>query len=474
MSGETRDPAAPSFPRARRPAEAADPAEAEGFLAAHPEISAVDLILVDLNGVCRGKILRRSELLSVYRGGRHLPGSILGLDLAGEDVEETGLVWSDGDADRIAWPVPGTLVTMPFTDPPRAQFQVMLYELDGAPMPADPRHALLGQQRLLAGDGRTPVLAFELEFYLFDRARTRGAPPLPAALPLTGERPELTRVYGLDELDRLQPFADALYRAGEAQGIPFGTLISEYAPGQYELTLGHKPDAARAADDLAMAKRLLRSLAARHGMVASFMAKPVADRAGSGMHLHASLAGADGANLFADVGDGLADMLRHAVAGLLATMPEAMLVFAPHLNSWRRFASGSYAPLSPVWGVNNRSVSVRVTAGDPKNRHLEHRPAGVDANPYLVAATVLAGMRLGIAAAAEPPAAITGNGYAGAASGPAPDWRSAILAAEASPFLREALGERALAVFTAIKRAEYARFAAIVTEEEYRLGLEGV
>lgn len=457
-----------------RPPEAADPAEAEAFLARHPEISAVDLVLVDGNGVCRGKILRRAELLAVYRNGRHLPGSILGLDLAGEDVEATGLVWSDGDADRIAWPVPGSLVAMPFTDPPRAQFQVMLFELDGRPMAADPRHALLRRQRLLEARGAAPVLAFELEFYLFDRARTPGSPPRPAALPLTGEHPSLTRVYGLDELDRLQPFADALYRAGEAQGIPFGTLISEYAPGQYELTLGHRADAARATDDLAMAKRLLRCLAARHGMIASFMAKPVADRAGSGMHLHASLADAAGRNLFADAGGDLAPALRHAVAGLLDTMPEAMLVFAPHLNSWRRFASGSYAPLSPSWGVNNRSVSVRVTAGDPANRHLEHRPAGVDANPYLVAATVLAGMAHGIAAGREPPAAVTGDGYAAAPAGLAADWRSAIVAAQGSAFLAEALGPRMLEVLVAIKQAEYARFAAIVTEEEYRLGLEGV
>ena len=126
-------------------------------------------------------------------------------------------------------------------------------------------------------------------------------------------------------------------------------------------------------------------------------------------------------------------------------MAESMLVFAPHANSWRRFVSQSYAPVAPTWGVNNRSVALRVPAGDAKNRRIEHRPSGVDANPYLVAATVLAGIAKGLDEKLDPGPETTGNGYesaeAGAGAMPA-DWRSAIEAAKASAFLKEALGDR--------------------------------
>lgn len=458
-----------------RPQGAADIEEARAFLGDHPEIVAVDLVLVDANGIGRGKIVRRHELMAIYRNGRHLPGSILGLDVTGEDVEETGLVWSDGDADRRAWPVPGTLVAQPWTTPPRAQVQLSLYELDGTPMAADPRHALARQDESLRAGGMNPVLAFELEFYLLDREAAADGSPQPARLPLTGERPAAIQVYRVDELDRLEPFVDAIYQAAAEQDLPVETMISEYAPGQYELTLRHRPDALRAADDLVMLKRLIRALAARHGMIACFMAKPFAGYAGSGMHLHASLADDDGNNLFADREGEIAPLLRHAIGGLTQTMGESLLVFAPHLNSWRRFATGSYSPVAPNWGLNNRSVAVRVPAGSAAGRHLEQRVAGVDANPYLVGATVLAGLRRGIAGAVEPGEPVSGNGYQNAKIDGIPSgWLEAIAVAERSEFVREALGPMLHRVLIALKRAEYARFAADITPLEYRAYLETV
>lgn len=452
---------------ATRPEGVATIAEAEAFLAAHPEIGSFDLVLIDLNGIARGKIVRRHELLPIFRSGRHLPGSILGLDVSGEDVEETGLVWSDGDADRRAWPIAGSLVPLPWTDPPRGEVRLSLYELDGTPMPADPRHALARRDALLRAAGLHPVLAYELEFYLLDRERDAAGNFQPLRLPLTGERPEGIQVYGVSELDRLEPFIDAVYRAAEAQGLPVETMISEYGQGQFELTLRHGT-ALRAADDLAMLKRLLRAVAVRHGMIACFMAKPFSGRAGSGMHVHASLADEKGKNLFADRDGDLSPMLTQAVAGLLATMEESMLVFAPHLNSWRRFAAQSYAPTSPTWGTNNRSVAVRIPAGSGTDRHLEQRAAGIDANPYLVGATVLAAMQRGIDAKADP--GLQTTAYADARDDQLPpDWHSAIEKAAGSAFLKDALGERLHFVLLALKRAEYRRFAAEVTPLERAL-----
>lgn len=452
---------------AARPPEAADPSEAEAFLAAHPQITAFDLVLIDLNGIARGKIIRRHELLPIFRSGRHLPGSILGLDVTGEDVEETGLVWSDGDADRRAWPIAGSLAPLPWTSPPRGELRLALFELDGAPMAADPRHALARQVNLLETDGFHPVLAYELEFYLLDRERTADGNFQPLRLPLSGERPDGIQVYGVTELDRLEPFIDAVYRGAEAQGLPVETMISEYAQGQFELTLRHG-SALRAADDLAMLKRLIRSLAVRHGMMACFMAKPFAGRAGSGMHVHASLADAAGNNLFADRDETLSPLLKQAVAGLLETMQESMLVFAPHFNSWRRFSAQSYAPTTPTWGTNNRSVAVRIPAGAPAGRHLEQRAAGIDSNPYLVGATVLAGMRKGILEKADPGPETTTYLESTGDDLP-PDWRNAIETAARSDFLKQALGERLHHVFLALKRAEYRRFANEVTALERSL-----
>lgn len=457
------------FPQASRPDQAAAISEAEEFLQQHPQIEAFDLVLIDLHGIARGKIIRRDELLPLFRNGRHLPGSILGLDVTGRDVEETGLVWSDGDADRRAWPIAGSLVELPWTTPPRGEVRVSLFELDGSPMMADPRQVLTSQQNRLLETGLRPVAAFELEFYLLDADVDAASNNQPLRLPLGGARPSDTNVYSVDELDRLEPFVDAVYKAAAAQKLPLQTLISEYAPGQFELTLGHREDALKAADDLIMLKRLLRALARRHGMRASFMAKPFADQAGSGMHMHASLNDRQGLNIFADRDGGLAPVLLHAISGLMTTMEESMLVFAPNLNSWRRFAAQSYAPTTPNWGINNRSVAIRVPAGSPASRHLEQRAAGVDANPYLVGSVVLAAMEDGLSAKGDPGPPETAYRSSADDTLP-PDWRSAIEAADASRFLRRALGETLHRVLVSIKRSEYRRFAAEITALERSWG----
>jgi glutamine synthetase len=221
----------------------------------------------------------------------------------------------------------------------------------------------------------------------------------------------------------------------------------------------------------------VRMHARLHGRTACFMAKPNEDYAGSGMHLHVSMMNAAGQNVFIEAEAGVWNpLILHALGGLRATMGESMLVFAPHANSWRRFASNSYAPVSPTWGVNNRSVALRIPAGNIAARRIEHRPAGVDANPYLVAATVLAGIRYGMARKIDPGPETTGNGYAeGQDAPPIPvDWRSAIEAAKASEFLKDALGADMHRTFTAILAAEYARVARTVSEVDYDLYLHTV
>jgi glutamine synthetase len=452
-------------------------AEAEAFLAANPDIEAVDIVLHDANGIGRGKIIRRHELMSFYKSGRHLPISILGLDICGEDVHETGLIWDQGDGDLRAWPIPGTLKRLHNTQPPRAEVFMSMYELDGRPMTSDPRHALQRQVDALAAEGLFPAGAFELEFFLLSNDRGPDGKVQPARDVLDGRKSAKTEVYSVDHLHGMLPLFSDIYKGAELAGITAETMISEYAPGQYELTLHYRTDVMQAADDLMRLKRIVRQQARAHGVTACFMAKPNEDYAGSGMHFHVSMRDAKGRNIFVEAEEGQWNpTILHALGGLRATMGESMLVFAPHANSWRRFASQSYAPVSPTWGVNNRSVALRIPAGDIKARRIEHRPAGVDANPYLVAATVLAGIRHGMAHKIDPGPETTGNGYQGGEDAPPmpEDWRTAIRAAQGSTFLRDALGADMHRTFTAIKAAEYARVMRTVSEVDYDLYLHTV
>lgn len=451
-------------------------AEAEAFLAAHPEIEAIDLVLHDANGIGRGKIIRRHELLGFYKSGRHLPISILGLDICGEDVHETGLIWDQGDGDLRAWPVPGSLVPLHGTSPARAEVLMCMYGLDGKPMTSDPRHALQRQVDALAAEGLVPAGAFELEFFLLANERGPDGRVQPARDVLDGRASSKTEVYSVDHLHGMLPLFSDIYAGAAAAGIKAETMISEYAPGQYELTLHYREDVMQAADDLMRLKRIVRAQARSHGVTACFMAKPVEQYAGSGMHFHVSMLDSAGRNVFVEAVEGVwSETILHALGGLRETMAESMLIFAPHANSWRRFVGQSYAPVSPSWGVNNRSVALRIPAGEMKARRIEHRPAGVDANPYLVAATVLAGIRKGLAEKIDPGPETTGNGYEGAEAGMMPvDWRGAIEAARGSGFLRDALGEDMHRTFVAIKAAEYARVAATISEVDFDLYLHTV
>ncbi|MFM7065232.1 MAG: glutamine synthetase, partial [Gammaproteobacteria bacterium] len=318
-----------------------DDAEARRFLAAHPDIESIQLVITDADGVGRGKAIAREELEPLFARGRNVAGSILGLDITGEDVEESGLVWSAGDADKMVWPVPGSLCRAPWLARPAAQVLVTQHEMDGSdgrpgtPGTADPRHVLARAVARLEALGYTPVVAAELEFYLLER---EGGGVRPARAVLGGEGPA-TRIdaYGLGKLEGMAPLFDDLYAGARLMGLPVQTLMSEYAPGQFEITLQHRADALRAADEAVLFKRLVKGTALRHGRIGSFMAKPFAAAAGCGFHIHVSLQDRAGHNAFAAEDPAGTPLLRQAIAGLQATMVESTAIFAPNANSFRRF-----------------------------------------------------------------------------------------------------------------------------------------
>ncbi|MBM3521183.1 MAG: glutamine synthetase, partial [Alphaproteobacteria bacterium] len=391
----------PMFPRRE--------AEAQAFLDANPDIESVHVVWTDICGVARGKILRRDEVIPAWRDGRFMPISALVLDVTGQDVPETGLVFDEGDRDMLMWPAPGSMARMPWLEAPSAQYVASIHDLDGTPHFFDPRSVLEKiVNRVKADLGMVPVGAIELEFFLMDReAALDGRPTAPKAL-INSYRPQQYQAYYLQDLDDFAPFFKDLYAWCDIQGLPAKTLISEYAPGQMEIVLRHRSDVLKACDEAIMLKRLIKACAERHGLAATFMAKPYSEWTGSGMHVHVSMADGEGKNLFAAADPAENALLLNAIGGLKSAMAESMLIFAPNANSYRRFRRNSYAPVSASWGINNRTVSLRVPAGAAAACHIEHRPSGADANPYLVMAAVVAGMHYGISEKIDPGAPISG------------------------------------------------------------------
>lgn len=447
----------------------ATPAEAAAFLAANPDIQFVDILYSGMSGPPRGKRLRAHELAGVYGHGRYLPGSIRVVDMTGADSEATGLVWEDGDADRLAKPAPNTLVRAPWLGDDCAQFIASLYELDGTPSDLDPRQVLQGVIARFAELGLTPDVACELEFYLCAPRGPGEAPSLPQSA-VTGHRAVGNEVYGLRELDDHMPFLRSLYAAAEAQGLPIEAAISEYAPGQLEIGLEHRADALRVADECMMFKRVVKGCAVAHGMEATFMAKPFAGLAGNGQHLHVSLLDKDGRNIFASEDPAGTPQLRHAIAGMQALMPASMAIFAPNANSYRRFVGNSYAPVAATWGVNNRTVGLRITAGVPASRHVEHRISGADANPYLALAAMLAGVYHGLVNKLDPGTMVTGDGYSQPELAPVKlplNWFAAVDSFEASELLSDYLGARFVRLYSIVKRTEQDRYFSTIPLADY-------
>ncbi|MBY0564384.1 MAG: glutamine synthetase family protein [Hyphomonadaceae bacterium] len=448
----------------------ADAKECKAFLDAHPHINFFEIVFTNMAGVPRGKRLRRHEIMAVYEQGRFLPGSILVNDITGQDVEATGLVWEDGDADRIARPIAGRLTLAPWLGEDVAQIPVTMYELDGRPHDLDPRHVLQRVLDRFAADGLTPVVACELEYYLVDARRARGGGVQLPRSPLTNERATQHQVYGLREVEEASAFLRELWATADAMGIPLEGAISEYAPGQLELTLKHHADALRAADDAVIYKRAAKGVALRHGCEATFMAKPFAERAGSGMHLHVSVNDAKGKNIMASEAPEGSPAVRYAIGGMKAMLADSMAIYAPNANSYRRFRANSYAPVAPTWGVNNRTVSFRVPAGAPHTRHIEHRVAGADAHPTLAVAALLAAVHNGLTNKIDPGPAIVGDGYAQAAETGEripTNWFAAVDQFAGSELLKAYLGERFVRMYATVKRTEQERFNSVITDVDY-------
>ncbi len=442
--------------------------ELDAFLKEYEEITHVDAFLIDLCGNAIGKRLPRAQAGKLYSSGTPVCAAMQLVDVLGNTADPMGYGFSDGDPDAIARPVSGMIAPVPWIDASRAQVLCEpVLASTGKPIWFDPRHILKGVASKFKELNLKPVMALELEFYLIDPGRNDRGIPNPATSPRTGRAESQGKVLSLDKLDEFGDVLGAIEISCIAQGIPATTMISEYGAGQFEINLEHQGDPVAAADHAALLRRAVQGTARAMGLDASFMSKPFADQSGSGMHVHLSLINNDGVNVFDRWRENGETVLGHAVAGLQRTMGEAMAIFAPNINAYRRFKPDEFVPVTRDWGENNRSVAFRLPVSNGESRRLEHRVAGAEANPFLVAAAVLAGVHHGLVNELDAGKKTTGN--AGAVIDdtlPLTPWH-AFDVMERSEILPEYLGEDYVQIYLEVKRAEFEAFMAETFSREY-------
>ncbi|MEM1362551.1 MAG: glutamine synthetase family protein [Pseudomonadota bacterium] len=418
--------------------------------------------ICDLNGQMRGKRLTGDQLPKIEFSGLRLPLSALNVDLWGADILNSPLVFSSGDADGQLRITDRGPVPMPWLAPGTDLVPMWLFTDDGRPFAGDPRHALGRVLERFHRQGWKVTAAMELEFTLID--------PSPEPPRAVGE---VASVLGVEELDRHAVLFDEIFQGAKTMDIPVQGALSESGVGQFEINLGHGP-AMRMADDVWLTKQLIRGMASKHGLAASFMAKPLPDEPGNSMHCHVSIQDRQGRNLFDNGLHSGTSLMHAAIAGCLACMPGATLIFAPWDNSFQRLTPETHAPTGASWGYENRTTAIRVPGGDPAARRIEHRVPGADANPYLALATILGSMLIGVEDELSPPEPVIGNAYEQRALKLPLDWDTAIKSFSESPKMTRILPPAIISYYVAMKRQEQRRMADLSPEAQLRVMLQGV
>ncbi|MEO0438463.1 MAG: glutamine synthetase family protein [Pseudomonadota bacterium] len=384
----------------------AQPEELSEFLDSNQDIELIEVLMPDFHGLLRCKRIQRSEFETLFNGGFSVPGTVPFLGLRGNLYDGLSQLLVGGDPDVSLRPIAGTLAPIPWYDAPIAQVLTGYVTEEGAYSWIDPRSPLRRVMQRYESSGLHSTVAPELEFYLIAPGDGDKPQPLVGKIPGTSLRQEGIQYCMPDDLHDCHRFLEQVRHACEVQGVPLTAIHSEFSAGQWEINTHHQSDAVVAGNHAALLKRIVKGVARQHGWGATFMAKPFAEQAGSGLHVHASVYNNSGENVFADPDPvsppRLMPRLRHAVAGLGKTLHEGMAFFAPNPNSYRRFKAGAFAPAGSNWGYDHREASFRIPASCEQSRRLEHRVSGADANPYLVLAAVLAGVHHGLDNPEEP------------------------------------------------------------------------
>jgi glutamine synthetase len=431
------------------------------------QIDTVISAICDMQGRLVGKRITGDFFLA--HAAEH--GTHFCVYLLGTDMEMTtpagfpGLSWEAGYGDWLAQPDWDTLRVIPWQEKTALVLADVVDEESGVFVAVAPRTILRRQIERAAALGFRPFLATELEFYLlresYTGAREKGYQRLE---PAGWYNEDYQLLAGTGN----EPIYRQIRNALSAAGVPIEFSKGEAAPGQHEINL-HYADALESADRHALFKHGAKEIALQHGQAITFMAKPDQSWTGSSGHVHLSLWDPSGSqNLFFDESQlgGRSKLMRHFLGGLLAGARELALFVAPNVNSYKRYAVASWAPVQIVWGRDNRTCGFRIV-GRRQSLRIEDRFPGADANPYLAYAAILAAGLAGVEQEIEPPDEFRGNGYLATQAPRMPRaLHDAIDALERSELARLAFGENVVAHYLNLARVEQAAYESAVTTWE--------
>ena len=412
-------------------------------------VSDIACVTADLNGVPRGKIMTRDGFLA----GRQLHlarGVLLQCIMGGYPEPE---FYGHDDGDLLMRPQPSQVHALPWA-PTRGLALCQPEELDGSACRLSSRALLAAVLQDFARHGWQPVVATELEFYLFD-ALSDPQQDFLAPRGLGGQREAGVSAFSVGTGNGLQAFFDELKVSMDALGIPRDTFMNEMGLSQFELNFVHG-DALQVADQTFLFKFMLGELALKHGLKAVCMAKPLAAMPGSSMHIHQSVVAQDGGqNIFTDVRNAEpAPCFAHYIGGQQRYLAELTALMAPHVNSYQRYYSPYGSPSSLCWSRDNRMAGLRVPHSSPQDRRIENRLPGADANPYLaIAASLMAGLQ-GMVEQVQPAAEVHGEFVAADALLLPVTLHQALHRLQRSRFARDWLGDEFVDGFLATKRME--------------------
>ncbi len=427
-------------------------------------VTEIECLVPDLTGVARGKILPR-EKFTEDRGMR-LPEAIVAIGVTGEFPSEGPYyeVIHATDRDMHLRPDPSTVRIVPWATDPTAQVIHDCFDRHGNLIPYAPRSVLRRICGLYADRGWDPIVAPELEFYLIERNSDPNTPLRPPK-GRSGRAETSRQAYSIDAVNEFDPLFEDIYAYCEQMELNVDTLIHEVGAGQMEINFFHAHPLALA-DEVFFFKRTIRETALRHEMYATFMAKPMANEPGSAMHVHQSVVDrATGRNLFSNEDGSASREFFWFIGGLQKYTPAAMALFAPYVNSYRRLARSTAAPINIQWGTDNRTVGIRAPVATAASRRIENRVIGADANPYVALAATLACGYLGMKNQIDPTPECKGDAYLSEYQLPrslseALNW----LAEEKE--LHEVLGREFITVYSEIKEIEHDEFMKVISPWE--------
>ena len=426
-------------------------------------VTEIECLVPDLTGVARGKILPRQKFTEDR--GMRLPEAVVAMGVTGEFPSEGPYydVISPTDHDMHLRPDPRTVRIVPWASDPTAQVVHDCYDKAGNMVPFAPRSVLRRVCELFEAEGWNPIVAPELEFYLVAR-NTDPDMPLKPPIGRSGRAETSRQAYSIDAVNEFDPLFEDVYSYCEQMELNVDTLIHEIGAGQMEINFFHDHPLGLA-DEVFFFKRTVREAAMRHNMFATFMAKPIAGEPGSAMHIHQSIVDAQGRNIFSNEDGSASDMFRWYIGGLQKYIPAAMALFAPYVNSYRRLARFTAAPINIQWGTDNRTVGIRSPVASPAARRIENRVIGADANPYVALAATLACGYLGMKNRVEPTPECKGDAYLGDYQLPR-SLGEALEKLRAEKDLATVLGESFITVYTEVKEIEYAEFMKVISPWE--------